>query len=155
MKPVSAPNCLISSCTFSSKPVISAETSMMTLTPRTTPNTVKPLRILWARSVSMACLRFSPWACAIWLSVRTQCFDGIKPGGTHGGVDSEEQAHSRGHCQGQNYCVYLHLHGNRGDRTTQCHQPPGQQDADDSTDGGEHRGLGHELQHDMFLARTQ
>jgi len=46
-------------------PVISAATSIMTLTPSTTPKTVSPLRILWVRNVSIACLRFSPYACAI------------------------------------------------------------------------------------------
>jgi len=42
----------------SSNPVISAATSIMTLTPSTTPKTVSPLRILWVRNVSIACLRF-------------------------------------------------------------------------------------------------
>ena len=37
----------------------------MTLTPYTTPNTVSALRSLWVRNVSMACRKFSPYACAI------------------------------------------------------------------------------------------
>ena len=45
--------------------VINAATSMITLTPSTTPNTVSALRILCVRSVSIACFRFSPYACAI------------------------------------------------------------------------------------------
>src|SRR6516162_2522232 len=58
-KAVSAPTCLISSSIFWLKPVISAETSMITLTPRTTPKTVRALRSLCERRVSMAWRRFS------------------------------------------------------------------------------------------------
>src|SRR6266446_176169 len=119
---VSAPNCLMFSWMVSSNPVINAATSMMTLTPRTTPKTVRPLRILCVRSVSIACLRFSPYACAIFVFQTS----GLSP---------------------------QRLDGIQFRRARRRINP--KQDADDSAGGGEHRGLHHKLQQNMFLARAK
>src|SRR5438132_4070971 len=148
MKPVSAPNCLISSCTFSSKPVMSAETSMITLTPRTTPNTVSALRILCARSVSMACFRFSPCACAMCaaLSFSPQRFDWIELRGPHGGVDPEEKPHTGRDSQGEDHRANGGIHGEGKQRLHGINDQVGGQDSNQSADRREHRGLGHELQ---------
>src|SRR5262245_43667953 len=93
---------------------------MMTLTPRTTPNTVSPLRILCARSVSIACFRFSPCACAIALSVCPQRFDGIQLRRAHGGIDSEKEADSGRQDQRDDDGAHGRKHGNRSDATNEC-----------------------------------
>src|SRR5579859_4364628 len=117
----------------SSKPVIRAATNMMTLTPSTTPKTVSPLRILWVRNVSIACLRFSPYACAIWFfsPVRIsgfgpQCLDGIQFSRARSRINAEEQADRGGQAQRNNYGAQRHTHRDGGRRAHQLHNSVGQ-----------------------------
>src|SRR5260370_7744017 len=100
------------SWTFWSKPEMRAATSMMTLTPSTTPNTVSALRSLCVRKVSSACLRFSLYAWAILCSspVRAQSFDGIQLGRLHGRKDSEKETHSGRDAERQNHRSQRSLH---------------------------------------------
>src|SRR5579863_5695425 len=151
MKAVSAPYCLMSSWMAWSKPVIKAATSMITLTPNTTPNTVSALRNLCARSVSIACFRFSPCAWAMSSLVRPQRFNRIEPRGAHRRIDPEEQSHAGRNTEGQNHGAERCSHGNGSGRAPQGHDAIGQQDSDDAANSGEHRRLGHELEHDVIF----
>src|SRR5579863_971693 len=144
------------SCTFWSNPVMSAATSMITLTPNTTPKTVSALRILCARKVSMACFKFSPYACAMLVSLafRPQRFDGIELCRAHRGINPEEESHTSGKQDRDDHRAQRGLHGNRGDRASQRHQRVCEYDSKQSTDRCQDGRLGHELQKNMFLPRS-
>src|SRR5580704_6124512 len=155
MKAVSAPYCMMSSWMAWSRPVINAATSMITLTPNTTPNTVSALRSLCARSVSIACFRFSPCAWAMSSLVRPQRFNGIELRRAHRGIDPEEESHAGGNAEGQDHSAERRSHGNGCGRAPEGHDAIGQQDSDDAANGGEHRRLGHELEHDVIFSGAQ
>src|SRR5437764_6530542 len=154
---VSAPNCLICSSIFWSKPESIPATSIITLTPRTTPNTVSALRILCARSVSMACFRFSPCACAISaaLSLGPQRFDGVELRGARRRVNPEEKPYGGRHPKGQNHGVNGRTHGKGGQRPNCVNHEVGRQDSNQSAGRREHRRLGHKLQNDVLFARAE
>src|SRR5215467_10787789 len=113
---------------------------MITLTPRTTPKTVSALRILCTRSVSMACFKFSPCACAIpaALSLGPQCFDGIELRRPRRGINPEEKSDPCGHAQRQNHRPdrRVHREGKQG-LNGKDHKPPPHA-ANQSADGREH-----------------
>src|SRR5271156_3780394 len=165
--PVSAPNCLIFSCTWASKPVISAATSMITLTPSTTPNTVSVLRSLCARSVSIACFRFSPCCWAILYlcdsalrdqrssAIGPQRFNGIELCGSHRGIDSKEKADRRGNAQRQNHGADGRSHGDGCQSPAHGNQGIRQTDADQPASRGQHGRFGHKLKQNVFLSRAQ
>src|ERR1700751_2973939 len=151
MNAVSAPYCLMSSWIAWSKPGIKAATSMITLTPNTTPNTVSALRSLCARSVSIACFRFSPCAWAMSSLVRPQRFNGIELRRAHRRIDPKEESHAGRNAEGQNHGAERCSHGNGCGGAPQGHDSVGQQDSDDAVNGGGPCRPGHELEHAVLF----
>src|ERR1700761_4966710 len=136
---------------------MSAATSMMTLTPRTTPKTVSALRSLCVRRVSIACLRFSPCDCAMESvsSVGTKRFDRVEFRGAHGRINTEEKSDAGGNTERQNHGAHRGLHRNRGRGAAERNDAVCEDDSDHATSGGEHGGFRHELKQDVILARAQ
>src|SRR5579871_2322173 len=123
---------------------MSAATSMMTLTPSTTPNTVSALRSLCVRNVSMACFEFSP-----------QC---ARPSSTQSkrcGENSEEETNQGGDNERNDDRAGLHLDWNESERADEQDCRIGPEDADHAAHGREHSGLGHELKQNVFFARAK
>src|SRR4029077_8272407 len=164
-KAVSAPYCLMFSLTCASKPVIRAATNMITLTPSTTPNTVRKLRSLCARRVSIACFRFSPCCCAIVVfsdpapcgrsqrssAVRPQRFDRIKFCRARGGINSEKEADCRGNTERENNGAHRRAHGNRRGGASCGNHGIRQHNSGQSTGRGQDSRFGYELQQNVFL----
>src|SRR5438105_3724485 len=129
---------------------------MITLTPRTTPNTVKPLRILCARSVSIACFRFSPCACAMCvLTVRSEGFDGIKLCRAHCRIDAEEQADPGRQYQRNDHRAHGGLQWDRRYRATQSYQAIGRNNPEKTANCRKDSRFGDELQQNVNLARAE
>src|SRR5579872_5289307 len=130
---------------------------MMTLTPSTTPKTVSALRSLCVRSVSIACLRFSPCDCAMesMSSVGTKRFDRVELRGAHSRINSEEKSDAGGNAERQDHRTHRSLHRNRGRGASERDDAVGKNDSDEAACGGEDRGFGHKLQQNVIFARTE
>src|SRR5579871_3954985 len=131
---------------------MSAATSIMTLTPSTTPKTVSALRSLCVRSVSIACLRFSPCDCAMesMSSVGTERFDRVELRGAHSRIDAEEKSDAGGNSERQDHRAHWSLHRDRSRGAPECHHAIGENDSDQAPGSCEDCGFRHELQQDVI-----
>src|SRR5262245_28237731 len=156
MMMIFGPMALIESRSDSSNPRIIAVIPTIEVMPITTPRTVSAERILFDLSVSNA-MRTTSWARPLRNAISLASFapkrlDWIETGGSHCGVQPEEEPHGGGNTDAEHHSPELDGGWHRRGHRDQESDPAAEQRADDAAKDRQHNRFGQYLGHDVRLA---